>query len=72
MTEKSLIGNGALLVGRMQPEHTAKQHLLSGECPDGRPCTLPIHCSRQCSRLESVEIRAELLANARRAAGQPA
>ncbi len=72
MNEKTLIGNGGLLVGQMQPEHTAKQHLLSGECPDGHACTLPTWCSRQCSRLESVEIRAELLANARLAAGQPA
>ncbi len=71
MTEKSLIHNGALLIGQMVP-HQTQQHMLSGECPDGQPCTLAIWCSRQCSRLESVEIRAELLANARRAAGQPA
>ncbi len=71
MTEKSLIHNGALLIGQMVPQQT-KKHLLSGECPDGQPCTLPTWCSQQCSRLESVEIRAELLANARAAAGQPA
>ncbi len=71
VTEKSLIHNGGLLIGKMVPQQT-KQHLLSGECPDGQSCTLPVWCSQQCSRLESVEIRAELLANARRTAGQPA
>ncbi len=71
MTEKSLIGNGVLLIGQMVPQ-TMKQHLLSGKCPDGQVCTLPVWCSQQCSRLESIEIRAELLANARRAAAQPA
>jgi hypothetical protein len=68
MTERSLIHNNALLIGQMVT-HQTPQHTLSGECPDGHACTLPTWCSRQCSRLESVEIRAELLANARLAAG---
>lgn len=41
----------------------ARQHRLNGLCPDGSACTLPVHCSQLCSRLESAEIAAELRVN---------
>ncbi len=64
MTEKhTLSTSGGLLVGQMQPS-TSLQHRLSGQCPDGGQCTLPVFCSQHCSRLESAEITAELQARA--------
>ncbi len=67
MTEKHTPSTaGGLLVGQMQPS-TSLQHRLSGTCPDGGPCTLPVFCSQLCSRLESAEITAELQARAKAA-----
>lgn len=43
----------------------ARHHRLNGVCPDRRACTLPVHCSQLCSRLESAEITAEMRANVR-------
>ncbi len=67
MTEKHTLSmGGGLIVGQMRPS-TSLQHRLSGQCPDGAPCTLPVFCSQHCSRLESAEITSELQARAKAA-----
>ncbi len=62
MTEQR---SGVLLLGAMHVRTSAHAHRLKGVCPDGGVCTLPVPCWDLCSRLESAEITAELLANAR-------
>jgi hypothetical protein len=67
MSDPLFLTNDARTPGRMVAE-TTKRTRLSGVCPDGEPCNLPVACSQQCSRLEGAEI-AEDLRKAAAAAG---
>jgi len=55
-------------IGEMASPLATEQHKLKGMCPDGLACTLPVHCSQLCSRLQPGAIAAELQAQARAAA----
>lgn len=55
----------AARIGEMTSPIALGRHKLSGICPDNHACTLPVHFSQLCSRLQSAEITAEMQAHVR-------